>query len=166
MRDICSGGGYIKSGIASYDGTAWTTCIETFPEWPLMAFDIAIDENNVKWFATYKGIMSYDDMVETSVTQKNRVPYTLSIPGNYPNPFNPSTTIKYTVPLSGFTDLIIYNVLGQQVRKLISETIPAGTYTVVWNGNDDNGVPVSSGVYFSRLKSGELISIQKMMLFK
>ncbi|MBN1290852.1 MAG: T9SS type A sorting domain-containing protein [Candidatus Latescibacteria bacterium] len=166
MQGICSGGGYISSGIASYDGTSWTTYKDIFPGWPFTATAIKVDENNVKWFATGNGAISYDDKPGNAVEETEICPKTLAITGNYPNPFNPSTTIEFAVPKSGFVNLVIYNVLGQQVRNLLSKIIPAGTHTVVWNGKDDNGKPVSSGIYLSLLKTGDITAAHRMVMYK
>jgi hypothetical protein len=85
---------------------------------------------------------------------------------NYPNPFNPSTTISYSVARPGEVDLTIFNSLGQQVRKLVSETKSAGEYTIVWNGRNDSGAMVSSGAYFYRLKVGEAVHTRRMLFLK
>lgn len=87
---------------------------------------------------------------------------------NYPNPFNPETTIRYLLdnPTPKQTELIIYNSLGQQVKTLVSAKQPAGSYKVSWNGKDDNGHQVASGIYYYRLKSGDKQFTQKMILLR
>ena len=73
---------------------------------------------------------------------------------NFPNPFNPDTTIKYDLAESADITLQIYNVLGQVVRTLVaSEAQNAGRYQIRWNGMDERGVPVSSGVYFYQISA-------------
>lgn len=74
---------------------------------------------------------------------------------NYPNPFNPTTAIRYQLPKSGSVELTIYNLLGQEIRKLVNENRIAGQYTVQWDGRDETGAAVASGVYLYRLKAGE-----------
>jgi len=86
--------------------------------------------------------------------------------GNYPNPFNPQTVIKFQLSKEMPVEVNIYNIKGQKVRTLINEKKEAGSHSVVWNGNDDNNCPVSSGVYFYRLVTGEVISSKKMLLLK
>jgi len=84
----------------------------------------------------------------------------------YPNPFNTSTTILFNLPASGFTQLVIYNIAGQKVRELIAETMTVGLHNVMWDGRDDGGIVLSSGVYISRLSSGELVTHNRMLLMK
>ncbi|OGG50092.1 MAG: hypothetical protein A3F84_02590 [Candidatus Handelsmanbacteria bacterium RIFCSPLOWO2_12_FULL_64_10] len=85
---------------------------------------------------------------------------------NYPNPFNPSTTISYTLPEASTVRLTIYNILGQQVRTLINNRQAAGIHAVQWDGHDDAGRSVASGLYFYRLTAGEFTQTQKMLLLK
>lgn len=85
---------------------------------------------------------------------------------NYPNPFNPETTISYSVPAAGHTSLKVYNLKGQLVRELVNEAREAGQHTVVWNGKDASGKTVSSGIYFYSLTSGGKTVTRKMLLAK
>jgi hypothetical protein len=94
------------------------------------------------------------------------IPTHYSLAQNYPNPFNPSTTLAYSLKEPGHVTISIYNVLGQNVRTLIDEYQAAGNYTKVWNGHDDSGGEVASGIYFYRIKAGEFSDIKKMVLMK
>jgi len=85
---------------------------------------------------------------------------------NYPNPFNPSTTIHYTLKNSEFVKLSIYNIKGQIINNLINENKPAGNHAIVWNGIDNNNIPVSSGVYFYRIETNSFSDIKRMILLK
>jgi len=85
---------------------------------------------------------------------------------SYPNPFNASTTISFTLPTTGFTSLIIYNITGQKIRELVAENMTAGIHSVIWDGRDESGTAVSSGIYISRLLSGELVTHKRMLLMK
>jgi len=93
------------------------------------------------------------------------VPVT-SISGNFPNPFNPSTTIEFNLAKASFTRLEIYNVKGQLVRTLAREELRTGKYELVWNGRDDTGCEVSSGIYFVKLSHDGKSYSRKMMLMK
>jgi hypothetical protein len=86
--------------------------------------------------------------------------------GNYPNPFNPGTVIVFNLPKSQNIDLIIYNNLGQVVKEIRKEDLPAGLNEVKWNGDDQLGKSVSSGVYFYQVKSAGNILTGKMILTK
>jgi flagellar hook assembly protein FlgD len=90
----------------------------------------------------------------------------LSLHSNYPNPFNPSTTINFSLPTKAQTRLVIYNVRGQKVKALLSDTLDCGNHSVVWNGRDDSNRPVASGIYFARLEQSGATKISKMMLMK
>ena len=90
-----------------------------------------------------------------------------SLSQNYPNPFNPETTIKFTTEnTEKNTELVIYNLKGQKVKTLVNEKLDKGTHQVVWNGKDENGKSVCSGVYFYKMNAGKFTSIKKMILLK
>lgn len=84
----------------------------------------------------------------------------------YPNPFNPTTTISYTLPKAGNTELGIYNTTGTLVRVLERRVIEAGPHSAVWDGHSQDGSPTASGVYFVRLKSGDDVRSRKIILLK
>jgi len=83
---------------------------------------------------------------------------------NYPNPFNPSTFIKFSIPQIANVELVIYNVLGQKVRTLVRGKLSAGFHQVVWDGTNDEGWKVSTGVYLLKMKSNDFIQTRKMMI--
>ena len=86
--------------------------------------------------------------------------------GNYPNPFNPSTTLHYALPEFEQVQLTIYSALGQKVKVLVDEPQAAGVYTVEWNGRDADGIPLASGVYLAYLRVGKMQQSQKLILMK
>jgi hypothetical protein len=98
------------------------------------------------------------------------IPKAFALSQNYPNPFNPSTTISFGLPVSPVEDrrvsLTVYDMRGRRVRRLIDSTLEPGDYRVVWNGRDDNGRKVPSGIYFYTLKSGESTFTRKMTILK
>jgi hypothetical protein len=85
---------------------------------------------------------------------------------NYPNPFNPATTIQYELQQSSLVSLNIYNLLGQKIRTLFNQSQSAGKHDVIWNGKNDEGVPVSSGVYLYRLECNNSSLTKKLTLMK
>jgi len=88
------------------------------------------------------------------------------ITSNYPNPFNPSTTINYYLPQTTNLKLSVYNIRGQKVRTLFSGRLPKGSHQALWNGKDANNRSVSSGIYFIRLEAEGISSTRKVMLMK
>ena len=95
------------------------------------------------------------------------IPIATKLFGNYPNPFNSITTIRFTTEnTEKNTELIIYNLKGQKVKTLIAESLSAGYHSVIWNGTDDKDKPVASGLYFYKLKTKDYSKVRKMMLLK
>ena len=94
-------------------------------------------------------------------------PFNFAILQNYPNPFNPTTSIRYQIPEDNSrVSICVYNIKGQLVRTLIDKKQDAGFYHVIWNGTDNTGKKVSSGVYFYRMKSGTFSKMKKLILLK
>lgn len=85
---------------------------------------------------------------------------------NYPNPFNPTTTISFSIAKSGHVNLVVFDVTGAVVRNLLSESRRPSQYRVLWDGRNNAGAPVASGVYFYRLKAPGFTSAKKMVLLK
>ena len=94
------------------------------------------------------------------------LPGEFSLQPNYPNPFNAQTVIGYTLPRASHVEVAIYNILGQRVRTLIDEIQPAGHHHVQWDGSDDGGRPLASGLYFCRMRAEEFTEARKMVLMQ
>jgi hypothetical protein len=92
--------------------------------------------------------------------------YNLVLHQNHPNPFNPSTTIAFTLPETAHINLSIYNLEGKIVTTLLNGIVEEGFNNVTWDGTDSKGIPVSSGIYFYRLKAGSKTLTKKMVLLK
>jgi hypothetical protein len=117
--------------------------------------------------------LAYAETGVTSVESSDdkSIPTEFILSQNYPNPFNPSTSIEFSVPVNSNVTLTIYNLLGQVVTTLVNEEVSAGHYSTVWNGADDNGFKVSSGVYLYEMKTNGNIGTpysqtKKMILLK
>ena len=112
------------------------------------------------------------DQIVTSVDERGPTPLSGVVPAdfklhqNYPNPFNPTTTIYYDLPKSSVVTLDVYNIVGQRVRTLVNTVQEAGKWSVQWNGIDNAGVHVASGIYFYRLETPNSVLTQKMVLLK
>lgn len=129
--------------------TAYNTPMDTFTENP------PLDVENPPL-----GILKVDD-------EGVGMPEKFALSQNFPNPFNPTTSIRFSVPRSEIVTLTIYNMLGQAIVKEVYSNLNAGHYSFVWNGRDMSGNPVASGVYFYELNAGnQFRDIKKMVLMK
>jgi len=104
--------------------------------------------------------------VETGVEDDGALPKALSMAPNFPNPFNPQTTIRFALPRSGEVDLAVIDLAGRRVATLVDGPLPAGQHRVTWNGRDDAGRRVSSGIYFSKVSFGGEVRSSKMIMLK
>ncbi|MCK4311632.1 MAG: T9SS type A sorting domain-containing protein, partial [Candidatus Cloacimonetes bacterium] len=107
-------------------------------------------------------------MFETVEVTQNQVPNTQCQLTNYPNPFNPKTTISFSLAKDAKNaKLEIYNIKGQKVKQLVSDQLSAGQHSEVWDGDDESGKPVSSGVYLYKLNvNGKTEAVRKCLLLK
>ena len=105
---------------------------------------------------------------ETDVEQDKAasLPTSLALIGNYPNPFNPSTNIVFELPRQTRVSVDIYNISGALVRRVLENSMPAGRHTVSWDGVDQYGAQVSSGVYLVQLKAGDNLLVRKVLLMR
>ena len=108
----------------------------------------------------------WDVVVEDISTSQELLPIATAIYQNYPNPFNPTTTINYSLKEDSKVSLNIYNIKGQKVKQLVSDQLSAGQHSAIWNGKDDNGKSVSSGIYFYKLKTENYEKTKRMVLLK
>ncbi len=104
----------------------------------------------------------------TGLSDFNRVPFRFALLGNYPNPFNNRTQIRFTLSEKTNVRLVVYNALGQKVCTVLNNKVlsPGTVHKVIWNGTNEQGVPVGSGVYFYRLQSANHLAMGKMLLLK
>ncbi|MBK9096606.1 MAG: T9SS type A sorting domain-containing protein [bacterium] len=115
-----------------------------------------IHDNNNKGFNILgsSSVSGIDD-------SENYIPDTYVLYQSYPNPFNPTTTIKYSLPNSDVVSLKVFDILGREVAVLVNEYKPSGTYAAEFNASE-----FASGVYFYRLQSGNFVQTKKMVLIK
>ncbi|MGE5795248.1 MAG: T9SS type A sorting domain-containing protein [Ignavibacteria bacterium] len=109
-----------------------------------------------------------DQEVVTSISDKSSGinPVNYNLYQNYPNPFNPGTTIKYDLKKNENVVLDIYSISGERVARLVDQQQNSGTHEIRWNGRNDNGSLVSSGIYFYQLRIGNQYLTKKMMMLK
>lgn len=120
---------------------------------------------NVQIFPFFEG--DIEIAVSVAEEDKGAIPLTYSLEQNFPNPFNPSTTIRFSLPEATNVRLEIYNVMGQRVKVLIrDELYNPGIHDVVWHGVNDYNMPVASGMYIYRLTAGDFTAVKRMMFLK
>jgi len=137
--------------------------------------DFYIDTNVLAGIYTYGVSALYDgdyesDPLEIIFEQVNTgntlIPVITALIGNYPNPFNPETNISFSLKEAGNVSLEIYNVKGEKVRTLVNGHLDAAYYDIIWNGKNDYGQNIASGVYFYKFQTADYSNIRKMILLK
>ncbi len=137
-----------------------------------VADDLEEGDEVIRLIGTIDGLTG--DEVEITISESAAAkaviqtrPAAFELANNYPNPFNPTTTIRYALPLSSDVELTVYNMVGQAVRTLVSEHQSAGRYSVEWDATNDSGHRLSSGLYFYHLQvGGQFHDIKRMLLLK
>ena len=144
---------------ARYDGPALTLGAE-------YSYGVTVDDGyGNKSFIEESFV--YQGKVEVEEDMNTAYPSVFYLSQNYPNPFNPTTTISYSIPQTDCVQLKVYNVVGDLVRTLVREEKSPGNYTAIWDGRNDKGRLVSSGVYFYTLNiSGKNVISKRMLLHK
>ena len=127
------------------------------------------DDNVLSGTYTYRlkqidfdGSFEYSNGVEVNVF--SATDFTLA--QNFPNPFNPDTQIRFDLPAAVNVRLVVFDLLGREVRTLIDNSMPAGAYHVMWDGRDFRGLPVGTGTYIYRITAGSFSDVHKMLLLK
>ncbi|MCL2065384.1 MAG: T9SS type A sorting domain-containing protein [Candidatus Cloacimonetes bacterium] len=122
---------------------------------------LAIYENGESEPATVEVTVS-----DVSETDDNAIGFRTILHSNYPNPFNPETTISFSVAVESHVSIVIFNIRGQKARTLVNSNHSAGNHSVVWNGKDENGQDVGSGIYFYQMQTNDYVTTRKMVLMK
>ncbi len=115
----------------------------------------------VNFFAGWRDIVT-----DVEIEHDPALPETFQLKQNYPNPFNPETTIEFSLTQRSEVQLVIYNTLGQRVNTILDGTYSAGEYRIRWNGTDDNGKQLASGMYFYKLQTPDIAQSRKMIMLK
>ena len=126
-------------------------------------FDVSNKKNKLKKF---KVIVGTEEFIKQNSEGIPLVPLKFALFQNYPNPFNPMTTVSFNVSKRTPVQIYIYNILGQRVRILIDEEMRAGHHRLIWDGCNDYGTIVTTGLYFVRLKAESKTAVKKMMIIK
>ena len=139
-----------------------------------VGFDIVNTHGDVSYDVEIENLVLSDpygnsiplDRSDLTAQIASPAPGEYSLSQNYPNPFNPETTIEFTLPVDGKIVLDVIDVSGQRVKRLMQGNRQAGSYTVLWNGLDERGMKVASGVYFYKIRAGDFVKMRKMVLIK
>ena len=107
-----------------------------------------------------------EQIISLLSTDAEVIPDKFIIKQNFPNPFNPKTTISFEIPLESLVSLTIYDIQGKVVRKLVHRSRLVGSYNMVWDATNDKGLAVSAGMYFYRLEFNDVVKTMKMLLVK
>ena len=147
--------------------------IQNSETWPFdspqyLLMNIAIEPSIASSFTETEMELDYVRVYEASIlsSQAETVPNDFNVIQNNPNPFNPVTTLRYKLPRESFVNITIYNMLGNLVNNLVSQKQIAGYKSVQWNATNNQGQPVSAGVYFYTIQAGEYRQTKKMILLK
>ncbi|MCF6269102.1 MAG: T9SS type A sorting domain-containing protein [Melioribacteraceae bacterium] len=148
-------------------------------DWTQYYIDIDVPDNadaktiaiRLHPYSRFTGTIYFDDlMIEvigvTDVEPGSQLPDVFAVHQNYPNPFNPSTTISYTIPKTSKVSVKVFDILGREVVSLLDEVQVRGAYDVVWNGKNNFGEIVGSGIYFYRVETEKFAQVMKMILLK
>lgn len=149
---------------SSDGGATWTADHQGLPTPVFAAQGLAAASDELYVYMTTLGV--YKKTVTTDIAGTELTPGGFSLEQNYPNPFNPTTTISFTVPRAAQVTIGIYNIAGQLIATLTEREFQAGTYSVTWNGTDNLGQKVTSGMYFCRMESGDFTAVRKLVLLK
>ena len=99
-------------------------------------------------------------------TLNNEQPLEYALSANYPNPFNPSTTIDYSIATASDVSIVVYDMMGREVKTLVADFATPGSYSVVWDAKNNEGLSVSAGMYVYKMISGDFVEVNKMLLVK
>ncbi len=155
------------SGAARFDGEKWLTLTpDNSGLKSEIVTTVGVAPDGTIWFGGWDWIASFDYDKGTPVAETPDHPAPLRIGSVFPNPFNASTTIRFSLPSTGRVTLAVYDVTGRKVRDLVEGSLPAGDHSVAWNGRDAFGRQVSSGVYFTRLVFGKNAASRKILFLK
>ncbi|MCL2065058.1 MAG: choice-of-anchor J domain-containing protein [Candidatus Cloacimonetes bacterium] len=147
------------------DRSAWQNRWINLQEYLGETFQIAFRHHDVTGQLTLK-IDMFHLQPNPNELEPGITPIRTELLGNYPNPFNPETIINFTLSKEAPVVIDIYNIRGQKVRELTNDIYTSGSHQVIWNGTDDNGRAVSSGVYFYQLNADNVSSTRRMVLMK
>ena len=153
--------------IASSDGGTTFSDLSDTTVFQNNMVDFTVDPGGNMWGISPSASAIYSTKNLTGIEAIGAsIPESYELIQNYPNPFNPTTTISWKMMNRGKVEIRIFDVLGKEVKSLVNETRDAGTYKITWDGKNNNGMSVSTGIYYYMLKANNFTDVKKMMMLK
>ena len=153
---------------ADYSKLAVGITWENFMSGEVSIFNFTTGENSLICQNIFRGDKLFwaGGQENVSLSESTSLPNKFMLHQNYPNPFNPKTTLEYELPLNSFTKITIYDLLGNEVKNLVSKNQSPGFKSIQWNSTNNQGEPVSAGVYLYSIEAGDFRQTKKMILLK
>ena len=157
---------FVLPAVTSFDWTQYFIDVQVPNDPEAIAMSVRLHA-----YSRFTGTVYWDDLkVERSTiitdVEDATIPIEFSVSQNYPNPFNPSTTIRYAIPQQSFVVIKVYDIIGREVKTLVNTEKSPGIYNVQWNGDNNFGSKVATGIYIYRVIAGNFTQVKKMILLK
>ena len=157
---------FVLPAVTSFDWTQYFIDVQVPNDPEAIAMSVRLHA-----YSRFTGTVYWDDLkVEKSTiitdVEDATIPVEFSVSQNYPNPFNPSTTIRYAIPQQSFVVIKVYDIIGREVKTLVNTEKSPGIYNVQWNGDNNFGSKVATGIYIYRVIAGNFTQVKKMILLK
>jgi len=133
---------------------------------PYSVTSFGVDQQNELYICSFDGQIYKFVQTDSAVDDGDLKPNKFSLYQNYPNPFNPVTRINYDLPIQGNVTITIHDILGRHIKTLVNQDQPAGHRSVIWDATNDQGNPVSAGVYLYQIQAEGFVQTRKMVLLK
>ena len=150
--------------VPEWDSSAQNFLEELFPDYDVIL--LFTPEVNISGGGIHCITNDQPQQTAVSIEDKTPIPMEVTLHPAYPNPFNPSTTLRYDLPEKTTVNIIIYDMLGRQVKTVVNTTQEAGFKSVIWDATNSQGKSVSAGVYFYQIQVGGFVQTRKMVLLK
>jgi hypothetical protein len=144
----------------------WWNSGESCSDDPALATTLSVSDGGTTGPQNFIANDGCPSPARTETGYAGKLPTSFELGQNSPNPFNPTTMIKYFLPTATIVELDVFNVTGQRIRTLVNGHQMVGEHTVTWDGTDQSGASVASGVYLYRLRAGDFVNTRKMVLMK
>lgn len=143
-----------------------STSIDAATPFVLSGQDTIYKISSMEYVGDAPDMGAYEAGLVSAIDDFSPLPQGYALEVNYPNPFNPTTTIPFSISVPGHVQISIYNTAGQKVVTVVNRPYAAGNHKVVWNGSDRFGLPVSSGVYFLSMRAGDFVAVRRITFVK